>query len=133
MLIMRIVFPVLLLGAFLAWADEPDLSQLGARLDEVKARLALTEEQVAQVEPVIEEHVKTQLAVLDKYGIDIEARDDRKQLGFRKRRALRKDLENNKTKTVEKLAGILSAAQLAEFEKIQAEMREQLRKALRSD
>lgn len=133
MLMTRIVFPALLLAGFLAWADEPNLSQLGARLDEAKARLALTEEQLAQVKPIIEEHVKTQLAVLDKYGIDIEARDDRKQLGFRKRRALRKDLENNKDKTVEKLAGILSAAQLAEFKKIQAEVRDQLRKALRSD
>lgn len=128
------MFPVLLLGAFLAWADEPDPSQREARLGEVKARLALTEEQAAQVRPILEEHVETQRAILNKHGIDIEGRDGRRRLSFRKRRVLRRYLDGNMTETMAQLATILSAAQLAEFENIQAAQREEkLRKVLQSD
>ena len=129
----QVVFLVPLLCAFLAWADEPDLSPREAHLGEVKARLALTEEQAAQVKPILEEHFKTQMAILDKHGIDIGSRDGRRRLGFRKRRALRKDLDSTMTETVARLANVLSAAQLAEFENVQAELRKQLRKELRSD
>lgn len=129
----RIVFLAALLCVCLAWADEPDMSQLEARLGEVKARLALTEAQAAQVKPILEAYFEAQLAVLDKHGIDISDRDGRRRLGFRKRRALRKDLNRNMTETVAQLANVLSAAQLAEFENIQAARREQLRQELRSD
>ena len=130
---MRIVCLALLLGAFLAGADEPDLSQFEARLGEVKARLALTEDQAAQIKPILEAHLKAQLALLNKHGIDLGSHEDRRRLGFRKRRALRKDLDSNRAATVARLANILSAAQLAEFENIQAERRKRLRKQLRSD
>lgn len=132
MLITRIVFPVLLLAAFLAWADEPDPSQLEARLGEIKARFALTEEQAAQAKLVLEEHFKAQMAILDKYGIDIGSRDSTKRPDYEKLRALREELDASKARTETRFSAILSAEQLAEFEKIQAEGKAQIQENLRS-
>ena len=128
----RIVFPVLLLGAFLAWADEPDLSQLETRLGEVKARLALTEEQAAQVKPILEEHFNTQMAILGRYGIDTGSLDSNERPDPEKLHALRKELDANKTRTEARLSGVLAAEQVAEFRKIQAERKEQIQEKIRS-
>lgn len=129
---MRIVFLAVLFCLFLAWADEPDLSRLEARLGEVKARLALTEEQTAQLKPVLEEHFNTQLAILDRYGIGTGSRDSDRRPGPGSLRALRRELEENKTKAEARLSGVLSAAQLAEFRNIQAERKAQIQEQFRS-
>ena len=129
---MRIALAALLLGAFLAWADGPDRSRRQARLGEVKARLALSEEQAAQVKPILEDHVEAQTAILDRYGINGAGRGSDRRPGYETLRALRKELEAHRTTTEARLSGVLSAEQLAEFRKIQAERKEQIQEEMRS-
>lgn len=123
----RIVFAVLLLCAFLAWADEPDLSsRREARLGEIKARLVLTEEQATQAKPILEEHLEAQMAILDKYGITSGSRDGDRRPDYEKLPALRKELDANRTRTETRLSGVLSAQQLAAFKEIQAARKAQI-------
>ena len=110
---------------FTAWADESDLSRLKARMQEIGSRLGLTEEQVIQLKPILEGHFDAQMAIFDKYGLNVENRGSRPDV--QTLRALRKDLDENKTKTSKRLSGILSREQLAEFEKIQKEQRQKMR------
>ncbi len=124
------VFLAILFFASTAWADEPDVSQLEARLQETKSRLGLTEEQMAQLKPIFADHFDAQMAILDKYGLNAENRDNRPDA--QTLRALRQELDENKTNTSKRLSGILSKTQLAEFEKIQKEYRDLIRKKLRS-
>ena len=131
---MRIVFLAVatLLCTSMAWADEPDLSRLEARLGEVKARLALTEEQTVQLKPILEEHFNTQLAILDRYGVDTRNRDSDRRPDPERLRALRRELEENKTRTEARLSGVLSAEQLTEFRNIQAGRKAQIQEQFRS-
>ena len=121
------VFLAILFLAFAAGADEPDLSQLEARMQETRSRLALTEKQMAQLKPILEDHFDAQMAILDKYGLSAENRPDAQTL-----RVLRLELDQNKTNTSKHLSGILSRAQLAEFEKIQIEWKKQIQEKLLS-
>ena len=123
----QIVILATLFFAFAAWADEPDLSQVEARMRETKSRLALTEGQMAQLKPILEDHFEVQMAVLDKYGLNAENRPDVQAL-----RALSQELDENKIKTSKRLSGILSSAQLVEFEKIQKERKKQIQEKLLS-
>ena len=123
------VFLAILFFAFTAWTDEPDVSQFEARMQETKSRLGLTEEQMAQLKPVFADHFDAQMAILDKYGLNAENLDNRPDA--QTLRALRQELDENKTNSSKRLSGILSKAQLAEFEKIQKEQREQMREKLR--
>lgn len=113
--------------AFVAWADESDISRFEARMQETKSRLGLTEEQMARLKPILEAHFDTQMVIMDKYGLNTESRPDAQTL-----RALRHELDENKTNTSKRLSGILSKAQLAEFEKIQAERKKQIQEKLLS-
>ena len=113
--------------AFTAWADETDLSQLEARRQETKLRLGLTEEQMAQLKPILDDHFDAQMAILDKYGFNAENRPDAQTL-----RTLRQELYENKVKTSKRLSDILSSVQLAEFEKIQIENKKQIQEKLLS-
>ena len=124
------VFLAILFFAFTAWADEPDVSQLEARLQETKLRLGLTEEQMAQLKPVLADHFDAQMAILDKYGLNAEKRDSRPDAQML--RTLRQELDENKINTSKRLSGILSKAQLAEFEKIQKEREKQIQEKLLS-
>jgi len=131
-MMMRIALAALLLSALLAWADGPDPSRREARLGEVKARLALSEEQAAQVKPILEDHVETQMAILDRYGINGASRGSDRRPDYETLRALRKELDAHKTMAEARLSGVLSAEQLAEFRKIQAERKEQIQEEIRS-
>ena len=110
--------------AFTAWADEPDLSR-PMLMQETRARLGLAEDQMMQLRPILRDQINALMAILDKYGLNVENRDslpDAQTL-----RALRRELDENKTKTSKRLSGILSGEQLAEFEKIQKERKKQIR------
>ena len=125
-LMTHMVLLATLFFAFPAWADEPDLSQIEARMQETKERLGFTEEQQAQLQPVLDDHFNAQMAILDKYGLDAGNRESGKQPDFKKIRELRKELDANTAKTTERLSGLLSEEQLAEFEKIQDERKKQI-------
>lgn len=128
----HIVLLATLFFACTAWADGPDRSQFEAGIQETRARLGLTEEQQARLRPILEDHFAAQMTILDQYGPGVGTRDDDQQPDFQKMRALRNELDANKTKTAQRLSGVLSGEQLAEFEKIQAERRQQLQGTLQA-
>ena len=101
---------------------------LSKRIEDMGARLVLTEEQLTKVRPILQEHFAAQRAILDQYDIGRGKRPDAQQF-----RALRRALDASKAQTAKRLAGILSAEQMAEFDKIQAEQREQIRENFRSE
>ena len=105
---------------------------LSKRAEDIGAKLGLTEEQIRQLKPVLADHLNAQMAVLDKHGIAIGNRGDRKRLRFRKLRALRKDLDRIRDRTSKHLSDILSKKQLVEFERIQKEQRQRMREQFRS-
>ena len=124
------VFLAILFFAFTVWADESDVSQLEARMRETKSKLGLTEEQMAQLKPILADHFDAQMAILDKYGLNAENLDNRPDA--QTLRALRQELDENKTNTSKHLSGILSKTQLVEFEKIQKEHKKQIQEKLLS-
>ena len=126
----RIVLLVTLFFTCTVWADEPDLSQFETRIQETGARLGLTEERQTRLKPILEDHFDAQMAILDKYGLGAGNRDE--QPDFQKIRALRNELDTNKTKTAKRLSGILSKEQMVEFEKIQTERKQQIKAEVQS-
>ena len=128
----RMVLLATLFFACTAWADEPDLSQFKIRIQKTASRLALTEEQQAQLRPILEDHFDAQMAILDQYGLGAGNRDGGRQPDFQTMRALRNELDTNRTKIAKRLSGILSKEQMAEFETIQAERKQQIRETLQS-
>ena len=118
------------LMALTAQADQAGPPKFQAGLEEFRARLALTAEQEAQVRNIFEAHIEAQLEALDKYDIDAGDRDDAASVDLQKMRALREELRANSKKVEERLAGVLSAAQMIEFRRIRAEQEEKLRDRL---
>ena len=101
---------------------------IARRMDQIGARLDLTEEQTTAVRPILQDHFDGQLALLEQHGIDSGERPK-----IRKLRALRRDLDAKEKETAEKLAAILSSEQMAEYNKIQDEQRERRKRTRRSD
>ncbi len=133
-------------------AQEPggeQLAQLQERLEEAKARLKLTDEQVEQVRPIFRASTEKQMAVLEKHGIDLRdggaSRGDgdaRRRGGAGRRgagnrqdlqqlRALGDDLEALRKETRKELKNVLTKEQFKEFKKMQEENREAMRQRIR--
>ena len=112
-------------------ADEqrPDPEQ---RIEQMATRLDLTDEQIDQVTPVLQDSMERQRSILSSYGIDLDSPDAQPgKLGMRKARAMRKELDAVRTDTLDELELILSDEQLAEFERIQEERRTEMRERIR--
>ena len=101
------------------------------RLNEVRERLALTDEQVEQMAPVMEASMAKRRSIMARYGIDPQSGPARRP-GFRQARAMRGELNAVQADTLDSLAGILDNAQLEEFKRMQEEMRAQMRERMRS-
>lgn len=134
----------LALSALLAWApcafaDEaaagPDpAAQLEQRIADARARLALTDEQAAKVEPILRAGLEAQRAVMEKHGLDPSARGGaRERLGLRAARRLRGDMDAARGKTLEALAEVLTPEQLETYREIQEEGRREMRGRLRAN
>jgi hypothetical protein len=114
------------------WADSDQEALVEERLAEAKARLDLSDEQLEQVKPVMEEAVKAQRSVLARYGIDLEAEGGpENKLGMLEARKLKKDLAKVREETLEQLDDILTDEQLEEFRKMQEENREAMKSRIR--
>jgi hypothetical protein len=114
------------------WADSEREDLVEERLAEAKARLELSDEQLEQMRPVIEEAVEAQRSILARYGIDLEAEGGpENKLGMREARKLRQDISKVRNKTLEQLEEILTEEQLDEFQKLQEENREMMKKRIR--
>lgn len=107
-------------------------TQLAEEAAELKERLNLTEDQIEQMRPVLENSVERRLAILEKYDIDLENRDpDKKKPGYRTLRKMRKDMNKSREQTNKELSNILSDEQLKEYKKIQDERKDKMRAKLK--
>ena len=117
-----------------AWAEDDRVAQFEERIAETKERLSLSDEQVEQLTPVLKSGFEAQMAVLHKYGINLEDRNSGNQnkLGFRQARKLRKDLDAVRKSTLDQVEDILSDEQFSEYKKIQDERKEKMREMIRA-
>jgi hypothetical protein len=130
------------LAAALAWlvialpaaaADDRELSdeqraRLEARIEEVRGRLDLTDEQKAALGPVLRDDFERRIEILRKHGVTREG-DERPSRGDA--RALRRDLKAARERADAELGRILDGRQMEEYRKIQDETRVQMREQAR--
>ena len=102
------------------------------RLAQAQARLNLSEEQLDQMAPVLEESLAERRTILSSYGINLDNPGNSSQRpGFRQARAMRGELEAVRADTLARLEGILSKEQLDEFKRMQEEQRAEMRERIR--
>lgn len=87
----------------------------------MKDRLGLTEEQEAQIRPIMEEHIKKRDVIVQKY----------KGQGRQGRRSLRNELQELRKATENQLEMILTEEQMKEYRKLQEEERQKVRERMR--
>lgn len=113
----------------LASAHERDLEtarqELLERVERARERLQLTDEQAPQVEAILRESAEKRRAVLEKYPLG-ESR-----LSPRQARTLKRELEAIRRDTRASLAEVLTPQQLEEYDRIQSELRAEVRAAAR--
>lgn len=107
---------------------EEQRAQLEQQVEEIRARLNLTEDQRNRLEPVLRRNFEQRAEVLQRYGV---SKDRSERLGFRKARALKSELEDLRTENDAEIATILDDRQMTEYRKIQEEMREEFRERMR--
>ncbi|WP_129782341.1 hypothetical protein [Peristeroidobacter soli] len=107
---------------------EEQRAQIEARLAEVRKRLDLSAEQEAKLEPILRDSFAKRLALLDSYGL---SRDGAERPSLRQMQALGGEMADIREATEKQVATVLDQRQMAEFRKIQDEMREQIRARIR--
>jgi hypothetical protein len=125
---------VALLAATAAIAEDKSMPSAEAveRLAQARERLSLTDEQVEQIKPVMEESFAERNAILASYGIDLDNPGGSGRPSFRQARAMRGEMEAVRSDTLAKLDGILSQEQLEEFKLMQEEQRAEMRERMKA-
>ena len=110
-----------LILALTAYAQRPveSLEGVNELFDQFTERLALSEQQAEQIRPILQESRENQRMLRDKY--QEESSSPSIMQSFRKER------EELRQETEERLAAILSQEQMTEYEKIENEEREKMR------
>lgn len=109
--------------------SEEQRARLDARIEEVRERLDLTDEQKAALDPVLRKDFERRIAILNEHGV---TREGGEQPSRREARALRRDLKAAKKEAEKEIAGILDDRQMEEYRKIQDEAREEMRERIRT-
>lgn len=123
----------LVLAGSLASANEDLATRLDERMQEAKARLNLSDEQIDRMAPILEDAMSTQRDILTRYGIDPENRNGSgSRPGLRQMRAMKQEMAVVRSDTRTALEPILSEAQMAEFDRMQDERKSQMRERMRS-
>ena len=134
--VLSIILIGLYLGPALGFAQQPGsqgLPDVQAQLEQTKQRLNPTDEQVAEIRPILKASLEETRAVLDKHGIDLSIPEEqRDRPSFREMRKMGKDLKVVRESTTAKLAEILSEEQLDTYKEIQEERRKQMREQIRA-
>lgn len=103
-----------------------------AHLREVATRLALTDQQRTEVEPIVRAGFERRIAILKRYGVvDANGQRTGQTPRLRQARKLRGELEDVQKDVVKQLEPILSKTQLEEFRAIQQEARDAVRERAR--
>ena len=115
-----------------AKADDDRAAMAQEQMQQTFERLELTDEQIEQVKPVIEASVASMQEILLSYGMDPESRQgSAEKPGFRKMRAMRKEMHAVRENTLAELELVLSDEQLEEFKRIQGERQAEMRERMR--
>lgn len=128
----------LLLGTFVsasAFAEESNFGDIEQRIADTKARLNLSDEQVDAITPILEENVEKQLAVLERYGVDLEQRGSaskKKRMSLRQARSLRNEMNGIRQEALKSMSSILTEDQIDEYREIQEERKAELKKRIRA-
>ena len=127
---------ILLLSAVpisLAQVSDDQMAAFEARVAQVFDQLALSDEQVEAIKPILLAGLEAQKAVFASHGIDFETRTstDGSRMGLRDARKLGQDLEDVRKDTMAKLGEVLDDEQMAEYQRMQEEARQKMREAAR--
>ena len=118
--------------AALAAAQDIDRTAVEERIDELVERLDLSDEQIEQISPILQDSMERQRAILESYGVDPAKRGEGGQrLGMRKARAMRKEMSEVRETSRGAMAEFLSDEQMDELQLIQEERRDALREKIR--
>ncbi|WP_161966045.1 hypothetical protein [Steroidobacter cummioxidans] len=98
-------------------------AQIEQHLAEVRARLRLTPEQESQLQPILRSSFEKRIAALEANGFSRGGQ----RPSLQQMRSLRTELARLREATEGQVAAVLDERQMAEFRKIQDEMREQMR------
>ncbi len=115
-----------------AAAQEIDRAAIEERIDEIVERLELSDEQIEQISPILQDSMERQRAILESYGVDPANRGEGGQRpGMRKARAMRKEMSEVREDSRGAMAEFLSDEQMDELQLIQEERRDALREKIR--
>lgn len=122
----------LLILAFPAYGQDhspsaTQIQQIEQHIENVSQRLQLTEAQRNDLEPILSKNFEDRMNILKSYGF---SKDTRPKLSFRKKRALRRDMNDLRDRTEQAVSVILNEQQMDEFLKIQEENRNRMRDGL---
>jgi hypothetical protein len=115
----------------LAIAQDDRAAQAKEQIAQTIERLDLSDEQIEQAKPILEDLRESRQAIMAKYGIDPDNRGGGNKPNPRQLRAMRTEIEGVQADANAKLRKILSAEQFKELEAIQQEGRDQMRERIR--
>ena len=124
---LRMAMPVALVLLTLAVPATADESLGLPGLEEYRAWLELTDEQVERVRPIFVAYFEQQRATLERYGA---AGGDWDTVDVDRMRALGEALRRNDAKTGRELSRVLSKAQMAEYDRIRADQSGRIRERM---
>lgn len=111
-----------------------EVAEAKQQIEQIKARLNLTDKQEELVTPIIESSMSNRKAVLNEYGIDLDSYEIKsgEKLGFRDARKFKNAMVELRQQTLTKLKSVLNDEQLAEYEDIQEEIARKIRSRIRA-
>lgn len=98
------------------------------RVDTLVSELNLSSEQTDRARPVLEEHLRAKMAILEGHGIDLAKPGER--LGLWTLLKLRRDIAESREEIMERLSAILTEAQLEAFEELEDQQEKRIRALL---
>ena len=107
-----------------------DLPEFEAVMEDARARLGLTEEQVEQLMPILAARFEAQVAILEEHGIRGESGDVGGRSSLENLRQLERALGESNAGFDAPLATVLTGAQMEEFSAMRAEVAAQARDAI---
>ncbi len=115
-----------------AAAQDDRATMMREEMLQIFERLELTDEQIEQVEPVLQESARARRDIMAKYGMDPRSRQNAESKPSRSQMmAMRNEMEAVRKKTFAELEQILNAEQLEEFDVIRQERRAEMRERMR--
>ena len=105
-------------------SDSEDIATFSEQVQKIAQRLDLSEQQRAQLEPVLEAHFAETQALLEQHGL--KQRPD-ELLGRRQLLALSRAIRPLRERTDRQVEAILTSGQMAEYQHIQRQRRARMR------